>query len=112
MRANGKMGKAAGRGREFGKAKSSAALFAQTATAATAARFTHIFVCIYLFSSAFYFIAVYFRQSQAFFSAIFVCNTYKYLCVCVCVRLLLPFPERVRAESKNGYTHTQEERKK
>lgn len=73
------------------------------------ARFTHIFVYIYLFSSAFYFISVYSRYGETFF---FYFNTYTniYIYIYSVCAFYFHFPNGENGKQKR--IHTQEKRKK
>lgn len=73
------------------------------------ARFTHIFVHIYLFSSAFYFISVYSRYGETFF---FYFNTYTniYIYIYSVCAFYFHFPNGENGKQKR--IHTQEKRKK
>lgn len=74
------------------------------------ARFTHIFVYIYLFSSAFYFISVYSRYGETFFFISIHIQIYTYIYI-----VFVPFTSISRTEkteSKSGYTHRKSVKKK
>lgn len=74
------------------------------------ARFTHIFVYIYLFSSAFYFISVYSRYGETFFFISIHIQIYTYIYI-----VFVPFTSISRTEkteSKSGYTHRKSVKKR
>lgn len=112
QRENGKNGKLGVRG--LGKAKSSAALFAQTASATAAAAAAHaslIFSCIFIYS-ALHFISFQFipaMEKLFFFISIHI-QIYTYIYI-----VFVPFTSISRTEkteSKSGYTHRKSVKKK
>jgi len=112
QRENGKNGKLGVRG--LGKAKSSAALFAQTASATAAAAAAHaslIFSCIFIYS-ALHFISFQFipaMEKLFFFISIHI-QIYTYIYI-----VFVPFTSISRTEkteSKSGYTHRKSVKKR